>query len=300
VSLNEAYGETQSNIDDARHWFYYSSLEIAMGNPKYDPESSNTVVNTLNDWAAKDALSSGIRVSWGSRPVDWQVMTLIGAILYSTASVADQLNEDDRRLIGPWLNRLVKSIGSSYWMTRQDNKAYMRAYYVMLWGFMVGDKWAVQQSIDVYKHAINEMRPDGSFPIDSQRSGMGLKYGADSLGYLIYMVGLVKRNTGMPLENYSVDGRKLEQGVNYLLSAIESPTEVNQRYAIPCPDGGDRWGSIKRPSRSFLTSSHFLRGFLALVPNYHSADVIRQYYPKDYYMSEVLGITSETVFREVE
>ena len=100
------------------------------------------------------------------------------------------LDAEERKVIGPWLNKLVKNVAKSSWKDRQDNKAYLTSYITLIWGLMVNDLNAVQNSIDVVKLAIHDMRPDGSFPIDTQRSGMGIKYNADSYGYLLMISSL--------------------------------------------------------------------------------------------------------------
>ena len=84
----------------------------------------------------------------------------------------------------------------------KDNKAYLTSYITLIWGLMIDDLKAVQHSIDVVKLAVHDMRPDGSFPIDTQRSGMGLKYNSDSYGYLLMMASLLKDATGKDLFNY--------------------------------------------------------------------------------------------------
>ena len=62
----------------------------------------------------------------------------------------------------------------------------------LIWGLMVNDLNAVQNSIYVVKLAVHDMRPDGSFPIDTQRGGMGIDYNRKSYGYLLMMASILK------------------------------------------------------------------------------------------------------------
>lgn len=275
LKLDERYGEENAYVTQAASWFQSASISLRKG---AKADSKTLIKATLLDWAQADALGKGIHVSWGSRPVDWQVMTLINAILTATAAMAPEFTKEERIVIGPWLNRLVAEVAASHWKDREDNKAYMTAYITSIWAFMVSDKAAAQHSVDVTKLAIHDMRPDGSFPIDSQRSGMGLKYSTDALGYLIMMAALVHANTGQDLFAYDAGGRTLSTGVDFLVSAIKDPITVNQIYAIPCPEGGDRWGSVAKPSLSFIEAAGFLGVYAALNPKAHSAKFIRSKY----------------------
>ncbi len=60
------------------------------------------------DWANNNALKEGINVSWGSKPVDYQMMVLINSILTTTATIAENFDEKERKILGPWLNNLIK------------------------------------------------------------------------------------------------------------------------------------------------------------------------------------------------
>ena len=255
VILDESYGERNSQVENTAKWFRSASNALRQGASE---NTKNLIRRTLTNWAQAGALAHGINVSWGSKPVDWQVMTLISALVTTAAAMAPDFSPEDRALIGPWLNGLIKKVSASHWKDRQDNKAYMTAYITIVWAFMVSDDKAAQNSVDVIKLAIHDMRPDGSFPIDSQRSGMGLKYSTDSLGYLVMIAALVQVNTGQDLFSYDANGRSLHDAVNFIVKAIKNPSEINKIYAITCPEGGDRWGSITKPSLSFINAASFL------------------------------------------
>ena len=62
------------------------------------------------------------------------MMVLINSILTTTAVIADELDAEDRKILGPWLNNLVKKVAKSRWKDRQDNKAYLTSYITMIWG----------------------------------------------------------------------------------------------------------------------------------------------------------------------
>ena len=275
VVLDEAYGEQNAAVGYAANWFGSASSALLRG---ASAKTKTAIRQTLVEWARADALKGGIQVSWGNKPVDWQVMTLISAIVTTTAAMALEFTPEERALIGPWLNKLVGKVAASRWSARQDNKAYMTAYITMVWAFMVSDKNAAQNSVNMVKLAVHDMRPDGSFPIDSQRGGMGLKYGTDSAGFLVMMAALVRVNTGQDLFAYDAGGRTLHNAVDFLVRAIKNPSATNQIYAIPCPGGGDRFGSISKPNLHFIKTSGFLGVYATINPQSQHARYIRGKY----------------------
>ena len=205
-------------------------------------------------------------------------MVLINSILTTTATIAENLDEKERKILGPWLNNLIKKVAKSKWKDRQDNKAYQTSYITLIWGLMVNDLNAVQNSIDVVKLAVHDMRPDGSFPIDTQRGGMGIDYNNKSYGYLLMIASLLKDKTGIDLFSYNVDGRSLHNGADFVIKSIKEPSKINSIYAISCPDGGDKFGTIEKPSTYFIEIATNTMVYANKFPEYENSDYIMKYY----------------------
>ena len=275
VKLDETYGEENEEVNRAREFFKKAAYVARIGNSDSEIQKVKTV---LLDWAENNALKEGINVSWGDKPVDWQMMMLINAILTTTATMGENINAEERQIIGPWLNTLIQKVAKSNWKDRQDNKAYLTSYMTLIWGLMVNDLNAVQNSIDVVKLAVHDMRPDGSLPIDTQRSGMGIKYNSDSFAYLLMMASILKDVTEKDLFLYKANERGLINGANFVIKSIESPSKINQIYAISCPDGGDRWGSIKKPSTYHIDSSTYLLVYAFKYPNNKKSEFLIKTY----------------------
>jgi len=275
VNLNEDYGERQSEVDSAIKFFQKAAYVVRVGNSVEEVEKVKTV---LLDWANNDALKEGINVSWGSKPVDYQVMVLINSILTTTATVAEKFDAKERQVIGLWLNNLIKNVAKSKWKDRQDNKAYQTSYMTLIWGLMVNDLKAVQNSIDAVKLAVHDMRPDGSLPIDTQRGGMGIDYNNKSYGYLLMIASLLKDKTGIDLFLYNVDGRSLHNGADFVIKSIKEPSKINSIYAISCPNGGDKFGSIEKPSTYFITIATNTMVYANKFPEYINSDFILKKY----------------------
>lgn len=275
VNLNEAYGERQDNVEEAAVWFSRNAAAYRFfGDAKY----ARMIRQGLMEWAQADSLGEGINVSWGTQPIDYQMMATILSLLSAASTVASEITADERATIGPWLNELVRNVGDSEWGQRQDNKQYMRNYTLLLWGLMTRDDSLIQNAIFEYKLAIHDMRPDGSWPVDSQRGGMGLHYGSNATSQLVLTALALKNSRGIDLFSYEVEGRSVHNAVDWIVSSIKSPGEVNSIYAIPCPDSGDRFGSIERPSMYYAEAGGYLLAYAQAFPDRESSKFIADYY----------------------
>ena len=81
--MNESYGEEVLEANSATDYFQEAAYIGRVGN---SDENINKIKSVLLDWAKKDALRKGINVSWGNKPVDWQMMVLINSILTNNSS----------------------------------------------------------------------------------------------------------------------------------------------------------------------------------------------------------------------
>ena len=274
TEIIDIYGAENRDIERAAEWFRFAALALRRGASE---GTKKQIAATLIAWASADALKNSMYRP-GKQTVDWQAMTLIVSILTTTAALSPELNDNDRVVIGPWLNRIVTKTAASRW-DRQDNKSYMAAYITMIWGLMTQDTDAVQAAIDVVKLAIHDMRPDGSFPTDSARSGMGLHYSSFATGHLVMMSALIYSNTQQDLFSYNVDGRSVHNAVSFILKALKNPVITNKLYALPCPNGGDRWGSIGDPELAFSYNATYLQVYAGLFLNSSNSDFIHDHFP---------------------
>ena len=276
TQIVDIYGAENRPIEAAAEWFRFAALALRRGATE---ATRQQVKITLVDWAKADALKNAMYRA-GSPTVDWQAMTLVVGILTTTAAIGPDLKDEDREIIGPWLNEIVKKVAANPFY-RQDNKSYMSAYITMLWGLMIQDFDAVQKAVDVVKLAVHDMRPDGSFPTDSQRSGMGLHYSSFSTGHLVMMSALIYSNTQQDLFSYTVDGRSIHDAVNFIVKAIKQPVITNKLYALPCPGGGDRWATIGDPELAFTYTATYLQVYANLFQNSSVSDFIHDHFPSE-------------------
>lgn len=278
VTLDERYGERVGDVDLAGQWFARIATYIRLTD---DPVAHAVLKRGILDWAQAGSLTKGVRISRDERPIDFQMMQTIMILLNATAEIAADFEPAERAVVGPWLQNIVGQVADSTWRFRQDNKPYLRTYVALIWGLMSNDELAVRQAVEVYKQAIHEMRPDGSWPIDSQRGGMGLHYGARSTSSLGLIALALQSARGLDLFSYEVDGRSIHTAVDFVVSAMQDPGKVNQQYALTCPGGGDRFGSIEEPDLYLFEDGGFFSAYAAQFSDREASRYLAGAYPLD-------------------
>ena len=97
------YGHTDDDRSVALYWW-----AIATSHAVYNPSSkaSKIVRNTLLDWAFSNALSKNIYASYGSRPLEYEVIVLISRIVETVAALGSSITREERQVLGPWLDAI--------------------------------------------------------------------------------------------------------------------------------------------------------------------------------------------------
>ncbi len=276
IKLDETYGARVASVDAATAWFVNTASYVRLTN---DPVARGLLRQAVVDWAKGKSLGKGIHVSWGNKPVDYQMLAMILAVLSGTAAIAPDFTADERVIVGPWLNDLVKQAAASHWKDREDNKAYMRTYAALLWGLIVGDNRPVQDAINSYKLAIHDMRPDGSWPIDSQREQRGLHYDSAATSHLVTIATALQNARGVDLFSYTVDGRSVHTAVDFVVASIQNPGPMNAKYAISCPDGGHlNNDGIDHPDLAQYDEAGYLLAYAERFPDRDSSKYLLAHY----------------------
>jgi Alginate lyase. len=276
VKLDERYGERVSEVDMATEWFARIATYVRLTD---DPVARAVLKRGVLDWAQAGSLTQGVRISRDDHPIDFQMMQAILTVLNATAEIAGDFDPAERGIVGLWLQDIVGQVAESRWRFRQDNKMFLRTYVTMIWGLMTYDELAIRQAVDVYKQGIHEMRPDGSWPIDSQRGGMGLHYGARSASSLGLIAMALKSARDIDLFSYEVDGRSIHTAVEFAVAAMQDPGGVNQKYALACPGGGDRFGTIQDPDLYLFEDGAFFSAYAAYFPEREASKYLQEAYP---------------------
>lgn len=235
------YGHVPIDVANATAWW-----SIATSQAVYDPKSkaSKKVKDTILKWAEEDALSRNIITSY--KTVDFQIAVILSHIVESVAALGPEISENERKIIGPWLDDLISKLAASDWGGRQDNKQYLSDYIQSVWGYTNGDDDIILDLAENYKLAIHDMRNDGSIVYESIRGGTSLTYQVHALARLTKQAALIQAITGVDIAQYSAEGkRSIAGGLKNALQNHYDPLKRVKLYGKSCPGGS--MGSLTKP-----------------------------------------------------
>ena len=289
------YGDREASLDYAQRWFAGNSTKARFEGP--EGPTTRKLKRVLLDWAKADALRGGLGNPDMPTNIDFVVTTLLMGIENSLSAVAPTLDEHDKAIMARWMNRLMRDVsnawfGNSNKVDRVANGPFRQAHILLIWALMIDDDAAIQRIIDIYKTAIHDMRPDGTFPLDSNRGGMGLKYQNIATNHLVMIASLLKVRRDVDLFSYNVNGRSVHTAVDWVVRSVDDMSRMNAIYARPCR-WGDRYGTVTKPSRGYLDDLPYLVVYARLNPqsSYHD-EILRRWgnaYTKDARILDFLG-----------
>ena len=160
VGAIKKYGDQLEDEQVAAFWFDegVTTLRRQAGDPKVAAILSTALVK----WAKANALSKN---QYDGSEFKFPVTLLIEAMQNAFFEVANTMTPDDRTVLGTYLNKEIAEVErAGTW--RPSNHDNLYAYMGALWGLAVNDRTAVQEAINTYKRNIQDMRPDGSWPIE--------------------------------------------------------------------------------------------------------------------------------------
>lgn len=261
--INSKYG----GDDHKRFAPYYEFLSVNIGLNRIQPNdvAQKRLSEFLTSWAAADALSKNIRFTLMKEfRLDYHIQIFIPLAIIAYADISASLDSKEKQQVGQWINRLVEDSQKSVFMTRQDNKAYLKHLTALMWGIVIKNEALISQARDAYQTAILDMRPDGTFPLEVSRGGSGLQYQNTAVNVLVSMAGY-STLIGENWMDYAVRDRSLKQAVIWLDKASQDPS-MNKIYARKC-DGGS-FATIDKPNMNYLDQQETGESELSWVPLY--------------------------------
>jgi len=242
--------------------------------------------------ARANALSDGLLVNWSTTitpntPVHFELLPLGLHLIHAFSHVAALYTPPERQLVGDWLNRFVGRVLSSSWAgNRQDNKAYYRSQLALAWGLIAGNSGLVRNAILMFKHALNEVRPDGSFVNESSRGGSANLYQSQAADSLLSLAVALEENLGLPALTFQIDGKSVWTVAGRVLDAQADQVRIASQYGKSCEQGSfgtvsspdPRWGSLQQIS--FLRIALKRDGLGAVPARIRQIPWARHYYPE--------------------
>ena len=288
------YAQNDENVSNLR-WFLVDMNQY-LGSAQVDSTYSIQLKNFLIKFAENNALSDGLYTNWSATitentPVHFEILPLTLNLIHSFNYTQKLMTQDQKELVGNWLNRIVTTtIKSSWGGGRQDNKAYYRSQIALAWGLIIGDAELVKNAIFIFKHAVNEMRLDGSFVNESSRGGSANLYQSQATDSLISLATSLEENLGLPALNFEIGSKSVWAAASRTLDAYENQVKIASQYGKSCESAS--YGSTTTPDSRWgnLQSISFLRvGLFRDAPN-QIAERLRNLPFDNYYYPEREGL----------
>ena len=130
-----------------------------------------------------------------------------------------------------WLDRLVRWRGPERQMdptraSSRNNHRYLRDSVTMAWGAMVGDNALFFTGIDRFRIALEQMRDDGSLPLETDRGADALFYQRHAIGSLVVIAEMAASQGYDLYAMRSSDGHDLHHMIRFLVDGIDDPAVV--------------------------------------------------------------------------
>ncbi len=154
-------------------------------------------------------------------------------IIANFALLADDpaVDRETVATIRRWLDRLVRWRGPERQSdptraSSRNNHRYLRDSVTMAWGALAGDNALFFTGIDRFRIALEQMRDDGSLPLEMARGANALFYQRHAISSLVVIAEIAAQQGYDLYAMQSRDGRDLHQMIRFLVRGIDDPTVV--------------------------------------------------------------------------
>ena len=240
---------TASDENISKTVLYLSDMLSAYDDENQEQSIVLELKNFLIEFAQANALSDGLWTNWPGdyeMPVHFTVMAITPFFIHAFDLAARYMSVSEKTIVGTWLNRLIGDVLKSSWWNRQDNKAYFRSQIALDWGIITGDATLIANAITMFKHAINEMRPDGSFPNESSRGGSANFYQFQATESIMAIAIGLNEHFGFSTYTFTKDNKTIWTAASRVLDAVDDPVKIASEYGKDCPGGSS--GSVDEPT----------------------------------------------------
>jgi hypothetical protein len=188
----------------------------------HDMTRAQADVAALRAHADRNAWVPGVQANAAAGAVIEGMGSILPAwqILRQTAAATPE----DRAAIDAWLQRAAQYADTH---PGENSAGAFRGANDMLLGAMSGDQARFQKGVDQgFKAQLRAMRPDGSFPLETDRGVKALENSSRNVALLVYsaQIGL---SEGIDLYATRVDGKSLDDAIAFLIRASDDNALVD-------------------------------------------------------------------------
>jgi len=201
-----------------------------------DIAARRAVISNLVRWARGGALGHFKKNPAASMYYNLDRTLLPVMVAFSLVRDHPDMTTEERRLIEQWLEELVWRRGTGRerdpeLTSSRNNHRYLSDSVTMAWGILTANDDLFRAGIERYRAAMEQMRPDGSLPLETARGARALSYQRHAIGSL---VAIAEMAAAQGYDLYGIegeDGQSIHRAIEFLLDGLDDP-EIVWRYAM--------------------------------------------------------------------
>lgn len=185
-----------------------------------DPDGARCALAWLDAWARHDALLGKMTTRQSYYTRKWT----LGGLALSYARVRPAATPSQREAIDAWLRRLadVTVEHAEQHKGVRNNHYYWEGLAVTAVGGVTGDARYLDWGRKVFRHAMGQIQPDGSLPLEVARAGKALSYHLYSAAPLVMMGSILE-----------LDDPALERLLRFSVQSVDDPAALERLAGAP-------------------------------------------------------------------
>jgi poly(beta-D-mannuronate) lyase len=202
--------------------------------PQSDPAAC--ALTWLNSWAAADAMLGQWNTPDAQHQRRWTLCGL--ALAYLKIQHAPNTDEAAKVRIEKWFSRLADATTAYYgrWSRQSyNNHIYWWALALAATGVATQNVTIFEQGVAIYRSALDDIRPDGTLPLEMSRKGRALLYHIFALTPLVMIAEIGEAND---IDLYADKGGAIHRLADRVLAGTTDPAWFSEHAGAPQENGG--------------------------------------------------------------
>jgi len=185
-----------------------------------DPEGARCALAWLQAWAGHDAMLGKMTTRQSYFTRKWT----LGGLALSYARVRPAASPGQREAIDAWLRRLADATIEHAEQHKgvRNNHYYWEGLAVTAVGGVTGDARYLDWGRKVFRHAMGQIQPDGSLPLEVARAAKALSYHLYSAAPLVMMSSILE-----------LDDPALERLLRFSVQSVADPAALERLAGAP-------------------------------------------------------------------
>jgi poly(beta-D-mannuronate) lyase len=182
-------------------------------------EEARCGLQWLSSWAQQNAMMGKMTSNQSYYTRKWA----LGGLALSYAKLRPAASEAERQAIDAWLKTLADAtlVHADAGKGVRNNHYYWEGLAVAATGAATSDEHLVAWGRKVFDHAMSQVAPDGSLPLEMERAAKALHYHSFAVQPLVMLASIL-----------DVQSTKLDQLVRFTLQGAADPSAIEKATGI--------------------------------------------------------------------